>query len=148
MDGTDLAASAFAPNIENLPAEWTTFVGRRKELDDARQLLGAARLVTMTGSGGVGKTRLSARVATSVRRSFPDGVWFVELASVTDPAALAGALTSALAIDVVDHHQPTAALIANLGTVGFCSCSTIASTCWKRARDSSPSCFAGARNCE
>ena len=57
-----------------LPAEMTSFVGRRGELLEVRRLLGASRMVTLTGFGGVGKTRLAARVAAEVRRSFRDGV--------------------------------------------------------------------------
>jgi len=69
----------------NLPAELTSFVGRRRELGEAKRLLSAARLVTLTGAGGVGKTRLALRVAADVRRAFPDGVWLVELADLGDP---------------------------------------------------------------
>jgi predicted ATPase/DNA-binding CsgD family transcriptional regulator len=62
-----------------LPAEVTSFVGRRREATDVRRLLSDSRLVTLTGMGGVGKTRLAMRVATMVRRGFPDGVWMVDL---------------------------------------------------------------------
>jgi predicted ATPase/DNA-binding CsgD family transcriptional regulator len=71
-----------------LPAELTSFVGRRRELTEARRLLSAGRLLTVTGVGGVGKTRLALRVADQVRRAFPDGVCLVELAAVHDPALL------------------------------------------------------------
>jgi hypothetical protein len=63
-----------------LPAEVTSFVGRRHELADTRRLLSSSRLLTLTGAGGVGKTRLAVRMAAEVRRTFADGVWFVELA--------------------------------------------------------------------
>ncbi|MEU4247972.1 LuxR C-terminal-related transcriptional regulator [Amycolatopsis sp. NPDC026612] len=69
----------------NLPAELTSFVGRRHELGEAKRLLTTARLVTLTGAGGVGKTRLALRIAADVRRAFPDGVWLVELADLGDP---------------------------------------------------------------
>jgi predicted ATPase/DNA-binding CsgD family transcriptional regulator len=65
-----------------LPAEVTTFVGRRHELSEARKLLSTSRLVTLTGPGGVGKTRLAMRMADQARRAFPDGVVLVELAEV------------------------------------------------------------------
>src|SRR5919205_765658 len=61
-----------------LPAELTSFVGRRRELSETRRLLAASRMLTLTGVGGVGQTRLALRMAAEVRRSFPDGVWFVE----------------------------------------------------------------------
>jgi MoxR-like ATPase len=58
----------------NLPAELTSFVGRRKELSEVKRLLTATRLLTLTGSGGAGKTRLALRVAAELTRNFPDGV--------------------------------------------------------------------------
>ncbi|GAA10573.1 MULTISPECIES: ATP-binding protein [Gordonia] len=66
----------------NLPVELTSFVGRRDDLTRARKLLGTTRLLTLTGVGGVGKSRLGVAVAASVRRDFPDGVWVVELADL------------------------------------------------------------------
>ena len=68
-----------------LPAELTSFVGRRRELSETRRLLASSRMLTLTGVGGVGKTRLALRMAAEVRRTFPDGVWFVELAALHDP---------------------------------------------------------------
>ncbi len=68
-----------------LPAELTSFVGRRRELSETRRLLASGRLLTLIGAGGVGKTRLALRMAAEVRRTFPDGVWFVELAALQDP---------------------------------------------------------------
>lgn len=75
-------------SVGNLPAELTSFVGRRHELAEAKRLLSAARLLTLTGTGGVGKTRLAVRVAADVRRAFQDGVWLVELADLRDPHLL------------------------------------------------------------
>ena len=65
-----------------LPAEVTSFVGRRREVADVKRLLSGSRLVTLTGVGGVGKTRLAYRVAAELRRAFPDGVWPVDLAEL------------------------------------------------------------------
>jgi len=61
-----------------LPAPLTRFVGREAELSEAAALLGEARLLTLTGPGGAGKTRLAVRLAASVTEHFPDGVWFVD----------------------------------------------------------------------
>ncbi|MCR5976336.1 AAA family ATPase [Gordonia jinghuaiqii] len=72
----------------NLPVEMTSFVGRREDLIRSRNLLGTTRLLTLTGVGGVGKTRLAAAVAGGVRRDFPDGVWLVELADLRQGALL------------------------------------------------------------
>ncbi|MGV9360070.1 ATP-binding protein [Amycolatopsis sp. NPDC003731] len=82
----------------NLPAELTSFVGRRHELGDAKRLLAAARLVTLTGAGGVGKTRLALRVAADVRRAFPDGVWLAELADVGDPHLVPNTVATAFGL--------------------------------------------------
>ncbi|MDH6279016.1 ATP-binding protein [Prescottella agglutinans] len=73
----------------NLPSELTSFVDRRHELGEARRLLAAGRLLTLTGIGGVGKTRLAMRVAADAERAFADGVWFVELADLSEPDLLA-----------------------------------------------------------
>jgi predicted ATPase/class 3 adenylate cyclase len=69
----------------NLPTQLTSFVGREKELEDARRLLAESRMLTLTGPGGTGKTRLSIQLASVVRDEFPGGAWFVPLASITDP---------------------------------------------------------------
>jgi class 3 adenylate cyclase len=68
----------------NLPLQATSFVGRNKELVEIRQALGRTRLLTLTGSGGTGKTRLSLQTGADVLDQYPDGVWFVALASLSD----------------------------------------------------------------
>jgi predicted ATPase/DNA-binding NarL/FixJ family response regulator len=73
----------------NLPSDLSAFVGRRRELEELRSLLAESRLVTLTGVGGVGKTRLALRVASTVRRAFPDGLWLVDLTELQDGALLA-----------------------------------------------------------
>lgn len=73
-------------------------MGRRSEAGAVRQLLSADRLVTLTGVGGVGKTRLALRVAHDLRRAFPDGVCLVELASLKDPDLLPHTVIDALGI--------------------------------------------------
>src|SRR6266508_3289444 len=70
----------------NLPAEATSFIGRRRELAEVKKKLPGARLVSLVGPGGVGKTRLAVRAATDLGRGFPAGAWLVELAEVRDPA--------------------------------------------------------------
>jgi predicted ATPase/DNA-binding CsgD family transcriptional regulator len=82
----------------NLPAELTSFVGRRHEVADVKRLLSASRLVTLTGVGGVGKTRLALRVAADLRRAFADGVWLVDLAALTDPALVTQTVAAGLGI--------------------------------------------------
>jgi predicted ATPase/DNA-binding CsgD family transcriptional regulator len=94
--------------VGNLPAELTSFVGRRRELTEAKRRLSEARLVTLTGPGGVGKTRLALRVAADVRRAFVDGVWLVELADLRDPQLLPN--TVATAFGLHDTADPEAGL--------------------------------------
>ncbi|MFC5181412.1 ATP-binding protein [Actinomadura harenae] len=73
----------------NLPAEVTRFIGRRRELAEATRVLARSRLVTLTGVGGVGKTRLALRLATEVRGEFDGGAWLVELSALREPDLLA-----------------------------------------------------------
>lgn len=84
--------------LGNLPAELTSFIGRRHEVTGIRRMLSASRLVTLTGAGGVGKTRLAQRVGADLRRGFPDGVWFVGLAEVHDPDLVAVTVGETLGI--------------------------------------------------
>ncbi|HET7465410.1 MAG TPA: LuxR C-terminal-related transcriptional regulator [Candidatus Dormibacteraeota bacterium] len=85
--------------LHHVPTELTSFVGRRRELAEIRRRLGASRLVTLTGPGGVGKTRLAIRAARELARAFPDGVWIVELARVQDPLLVPQAVFDALGIN-------------------------------------------------
>ncbi|WP_433720653.1 ATP-binding protein [Actinoplanes sp. CA-051413] len=82
----------------NLPAEVTSFVGRRHELTGVRRMLATSRLVTLTGAGGVGKTRLAQRIGLDMRRAFADGVWLVELAELRDPDLVAVTVAEALGV--------------------------------------------------
>jgi predicted ATPase len=85
-----------SPN--NLPNQLNRFIGRESEMKIIKDMLDVARLVTLTGSGGAGKTRLSLEVAEALQDANPHGVWFVELASQTDPAAVPQTIASALGI--------------------------------------------------
>jgi len=82
----------------NLPSELTSFVGRHSELTQIGKLLGQARLLTLTGAGGCGKTRLALQVAADALDGYPDGVWWVALAPVEDPALVASAVIAALGL--------------------------------------------------
>jgi predicted ATPase/DNA-binding CsgD family transcriptional regulator len=82
----------------NLPAEISSFVGRRQDVSAVRGLLAGARLVTLTGPGGVGKSRLALHVAALARRSFADGVWLVDLAPLHDPQLVARTVIDTLGI--------------------------------------------------
>jgi predicted ATPase len=82
----------------NLRAATTSFIGRESEVAELQAVVKAHRLVTLTGVGGVGKTRLAVEVAARLADEFPDGVWFFELAAVTDPAATPDAVAAVLGI--------------------------------------------------
>jgi predicted ATPase/DNA-binding CsgD family transcriptional regulator len=82
----------------NLPAQLSSFVGRDVELAELKALLSQVRLLTLTGVGGCGKTRLGIQLATAARDRFPDGVWFVDLASVVASAQVPFAMASALKV--------------------------------------------------
>ena len=85
-------------SMHGFPAALTSFVGRAAVADEIAGQLGRDRLVTLTGPGGAGKTRLAGEVAKRVAARFADGVWLAELAAVGDPAQVAAAVAAALGI--------------------------------------------------
>jgi predicted ATPase/DNA-binding CsgD family transcriptional regulator len=98
----------------NLPAEATSFIGRRRELAELRKQLAAARLVSLVGPGGVGKTRLAIRIATDLARVFPGGAWLVELADIRDPSLVANAVIAALDLRAQASTEPLPLLLSYL----------------------------------
>jgi predicted ATPase/class 3 adenylate cyclase len=97
----------------NLPMQLTSFVGRGAELADLDKLLRVSRLVTLTGVGGTGKTRLAYQLAADASHEFPDGVWVAELASLTDPDLVANALATEMGL----HPQPGESIRKTLASV-------------------------------
>ena len=87
----------------NLPLQLTRFLGRERELTDVRKLLGEIRLVTLTGSGGIGKTRLSLEAARGRIGTFGEGVWLVDLARLEDPALVPAAVAAAMELDATEQ---------------------------------------------
>lgn len=87
----------------NLPLQLTSFIGRQKLLEKAVEMLSENRLLTITGAGGTGKTRLAIQLAASQLEAFPDGIWFVELAPLSDPTLLPQIVASVL--NVREHPQ-------------------------------------------
>jgi predicted ATPase/DNA-binding CsgD family transcriptional regulator len=98
----------------NLPAETTSFIGRRRELAEVRKKLARARLVSLVGPGGVGKTRLAIRIATDLGRGFRDGGWLVELAEVLDPAVVSNVAMAALDLRDQAVTEPLPLLLSYL----------------------------------
>lgn len=94
----------------NLPYQLTSFVGREQEIAQLQELVTAHRLVTLTGAGGAGKTRLAIEVASRLLDAFPDGVWLVELAALSDSRLVPQAVAQALEV----NEQPTRPVIETL----------------------------------
>jgi predicted ATPase/class 3 adenylate cyclase len=94
----------------NLPRQLSSFVGRGREIEDAEARLRDATLLTLTGPGGVGKTRLALEIAAHVVQDFPDGVWLVELAPVSEPGLVPEAIASAVHV----KQRPGTDLVASL----------------------------------
>jgi predicted ATPase/class 3 adenylate cyclase len=104
----------------NLPLQLTRFVGRAREMEEVRSTVRSSRLVTLTGTGGSGKTRLALRVAADLLEEHPDGTWFVELAGTADPALVPRVVSSTIGIreqhgrpilDTLVHHLATKAAL-------------------------------------
>jgi predicted ATPase/DNA-binding XRE family transcriptional regulator len=97
-DGAEGRARQYASRSTNLPVPLSSFFGREREVDDVLDLLSHARLVTLTGPGGTGKTRLAITVGQRLLAAYPDGVWFVDLAPIADPAAVPRAVAQTLGV--------------------------------------------------
>src|SRR5579872_1639273 len=82
----------------NLPGELSSFIGRGRELSEIKRLISAARVITLTGPGGIGKTRLALRAARGLGRNFPDGVWWVEFGELEGPDLLAYAVAGSMRV--------------------------------------------------
>src|SRR5581483_10583184 len=95
-DAGPLRSLDVLPN--NLPEQLTSFVGRERELAEIGEALARTRLLTLTGAGGCGKTRLAAQTAADALDRFPDGAWWVELAPLSDPQAVGPTLGEALGV--------------------------------------------------
>src|SRR5205823_8327293 len=100
-----MAHAAARTSRGKLPAELTSFVGRRRELTAIRSTLADARLLTLTGAGGVGKTRLALHAGRELSRMLPDGVWLVELQELRNASLLPTVIMTALGMrdQSVDH---------------------------------------------
>jgi predicted ATPase/class 3 adenylate cyclase/tetratricopeptide (TPR) repeat protein len=98
----------------NLPGQLSAFIGRDQEISEVRALVDSCRLVTLTGAGGCGKTRLGLQVAAELLDGSGDGVWLVELAAVTDEGAVASAISQALRLTVRPGRPVLEALLEAL----------------------------------
>jgi len=94
----------------NLPTQLTSFIGREKEVEQIKNRLEKNRMVTLTGSGGVGKTRLSIQVASELLSEYPNGAWLVELAPITDPEFVARAICAIWDVSLQGNASPLTVL--------------------------------------
>ena len=99
-----------AEKRHNLPAQLTSFIGREQAMAQVKQWLATTRLLTLTGSGGCGKTRLALQVAADLLEAYAQGVWLVELAALADPALVPQSAASALGV----REEPGRPLTATL----------------------------------
>ena len=90
----------------NLPTQLSTFIGRQKEIREGLRLLDGTRLLTLTGPGGTGKTRLSLQIAAEVGAQFPDGTYWVPLAPISDPDLVASTIAQSLGVQVSGSESP------------------------------------------
>ncbi|WP_306232886.1 ATP-binding protein [Agrococcus beijingensis] len=98
----------------NLPAEVSSFIGRRRQLQEIKSSLATSRLVTLVGPGGVGKTRLAVRAAADLERAVADGAWLVELGALTNPSLVPEAVMSSVGLRDESGQWPLSRLIDHL----------------------------------
>lgn len=108
--------STISSPLPNLPVALTTFVGRERERTEVKQALGTSHLLTLTGPGGCGKTRLALQIASELWPQFPDGVWWCDLAAVTDPIYLPQTVASVLHLTESQERPAFEMIIASLQT--------------------------------
>lgn len=124
---------ATAEVANNLPTHLTSFIGRQPELEELGTLLATTRLLMLTGSGGCGKTRLAAHLSRSVLSRYPDGVWWIELAPVSEPTLVETALAGAVGVRPLPGRTPLEAAIAHLAPqqalVVFDNCEHVLGPC-------------------
>ena len=113
----DVPARESEPRRNNLPVQRTAFIGRERESDDLRQLLGrtGVHLVTLTGPGGIGKTRLALQVAGEMADQFPGGVCFVALSAIGERGLIASAIAQAMGVRETGNTSPQENLMEYLG---------------------------------
>lgn len=113
--GRPVSDDGLVVRMDNLPPLLTRFIGRKRESEQVRQLVLAHRLVTLTGVGGIGKTQLALAVAGELVRTFADGVWYVELGALADPALVVSAVAAVLGVRNEGERPLLAQLTGYLG---------------------------------
>ena len=111
----------------NLPAQRTDFVGREREMLEVKRALAMTQLLTLTGAGGLGKTRLALEVASELVGAYPDGVWLVELASLTEGKLVLQTVADALGWGSSPENHSLTRSSMTCARSSCCWCSTTAS---------------------
>ena len=130
VDYGALSSLGSVPN--NLPQLLTSFVGRERELGQLREAFGETRLLTLTGAGGCGKTRLALQTVADGLGHYPDGAWWVDLAPLAEAELLGDTLAAALGVRPLPGMTALQAVAPISPRAGPWSCSTIASICSRR----------------
>jgi diguanylate cyclase (GGDEF)-like protein len=112
---TDASRAGKPPIRSNLPAKLTSFFGRSAELDAIQCLSDQTRSLTITGIAGIGKTRVALQFATKEVERYPDGVWFIDIARITDAALVVGSVMYMLGHNEIKGKQPAATLVERVG---------------------------------
>src|SRR6476469_5926809 len=99
---------------KNLPTPLSSFIGREREIADVKHLISISRLVTLTGPGGCGKTRLAIQVASKVADAYADGAWWVELAALADETLVPQAVAQTLSVHEVPNKPLRVTLTEHL----------------------------------
>jgi predicted ATPase/DNA-binding CsgD family transcriptional regulator len=136
-DGGELRSLGNPTMLTNLPAQVSSFVGRDAELAEVRRLVGGSRLVTLTGPGGAGKTRLALQVAAGLLDGSGEGVWFADLAPLADPDLVAAAVADVLGVRQEAGRPVVETLVEAVGGRGLLvvldNCEHVISACAKLA---------------
>lgn len=119
IDTSPVSSTQGSGHPHNLPTALTPFIGRTREVGQLRALLRESRLLTVTGVGGGGKTRVAIRVGAESLQDFPDGVWLVELAPVGQPAHVAAAVARTLGLSDTPGRSPAESIVEHLSTRGL-----------------------------
>jgi len=104
------------PKLTNLPTQYSSFIGREREMIQIKELFARARLVTLTGPGGTGKTRLAVQVTADLSDRFTDGLWLVDLSGVTDPAGVPRAAAAVLGVRELPNEPLAVTIAEGLGS--------------------------------
>ncbi len=99
-------------DFTNIPVQLTSFIGHEREIADVKRLLFSSHLITLTGAGGSGKTRLAIQISKSVNEYFVDGVWLVDLAPLHEPALIPQLVTLALGLRPTADQPPLETLLS------------------------------------